>query len=176
MNRNQMFEILNFLYRVNTLKTVLHYRASLLNNGNTTEDHAWRLGVLVSLIAKELRVDVNTSRAITLALLHDLSDLDHEGMDEGKEKNILIEDMQALWKEYREQTTLEAKFVRALDTIEPFLQLSDDGSALYLPLEYQETYIEDALENCKKAMEIFPAIKLFLDLLEQEFESKVIFK
>jgi len=176
MNQTQLFQMLNFFHRVNTLKTILHYKSSLLSNGNTAEDHAWRLGVLISLIAKEFRIDVNTSRAMTLALLHDLSDLDHDGMDDGLKTNSFIEDMHLLWNEYTHQTTMEAKFVRALDTVEPFLQLNSDGKSLYLPLEYQESYIEDALENCKKALEVFPALKPFLEPLEQEFESKIIFK
>jgi putative hydrolase of HD superfamily len=45
-----------------------------------------------------------------------------------------------LWREYEEQVTTEAKFVKALDKIEGFLHIAEVGLSAYVPKEFHGDY------------------------------------
>ena len=80
-----------------------------------------------------------------------------------------------MWREYQDQTTLEAKFVRALDKIEGFLHIAEDGVELYIPKEFHADYANKAVVAFDEATHHFPELKDLLDAvkkdLQKQFES-----
>jgi len=188
-------DILKFLHRINKLKDVTRFNTSLSENGDTVADHSWRLALMVFLVGSELEIPVNVCRAMQLALVHDLAELETgdidaydaivQGLDKSEKKKKEAAAMQdilkdisfgssihALWEEYEAQESPEAKFVRALDRIEAYLHLDNDNTGLYVPEEFHGDYADDAVQRFDDAVKHFPPLKQILDPVKTELKQK----
>ena len=75
-----------------------------------------------------------------------------------------------LWREYEEQATLEAKFVSALDKIEGFLHIAENGVGTYIPKEFHADYANKAVSAFDEATRHFPELKDMLDAVKQDLQ------
>jgi len=200
MRQQKINEILTFLHRSRKLESQKRYKSSLLPSAqNTVAEHSWRLSLMAFLIAKECNLEINMERVLSLAMLHDLAeaktgDLDavdqiREGQKLIDKKAILEEEalnkmtsdlsfgdwIYSLWREYEDQETVEAKFVKALDKIEGFLHISEVGVDNYILPEFSADYCEKAVAAFDNITSHFPNLKDFLDdiksQLKLEFEK-----
>ncbi len=118
-------------------------------------DHSWGTAFLCLLYAEE---DINTARAVKMALVHDLAeaeigdipkravDTKNEFTEEEKEQmeekameklsTELKDSLEELWREYEDRETSEAKFVKDMDMVELCLQA--------LKYEKEDRYDKDA--------------------------------
>ena len=142
MKDNRLTKIVSFLKEIEGFKTI--YRRILLDKRRNESDaeHTWHLCMFGLLLNKELDLNLDLSKVFKLALLHDLPELyagdtyafDDEGKKtkaEREEKadkelfSILTEDLgeelYKLFREYEECKSPEAKFVKAIDKIQPIL-------------------------------------------------------
>jgi putative hydrolases of HD superfamily len=129
---------------------------SLMNyRRESTADHSWRLGLMAILWGNHLDNKINTEHAVKMALVHDLGEAiagdvpvhqqsvsvkqNHQRQELlGMEKMVGLLTSQKeeheifqLWMEYEEQKTPEAKFVKAIDKLEAFLQHNQDSLATW---------------------------------------------
>jgi len=132
---------------------------------------------------------------LTLALLHDLAeaktgDIDavklikevslaeRKVVDEEKAMRELTEDLPfgdwiySIWKEYEDQETIEAKFVKALDKIEGFLHIAEVGVEAYMPKEFHAEYANEAVQAFDEATHHFPELEDLLDAVKNELREK----
>ncbi|TFK25121.1 HD domain-containing protein [Coprinopsis marcescibilis] len=150
-------DMLAFIHVIERLKT--QKRTGWVNNNvsgpESIADHMYRMAML-SMLVDDQSLDV--SKCVMIALVHDLAEAQvgditpHEGFTKA-EKHKLEEDAMksfvhdmlhgspaaqrifALWKEYEEGVTPEAKFVKDLDKFEMATQASEYECDQKTPLQ-----------------------------------------
>lgn len=183
MDETHIPQIFQFWHEVNKLKALFYYKSSVIGPGGDVADHAWRLAFLVFVVAKELSLDLDCSHAMGLALIHDLFDMHDQDIRIPElviDTNLFREDAPAhasnrlrdMAEEYAEQKTLEAKFVQALDKVETFLHLNEDGSDIYIPPIFHENYADEAVKSFDEAMDMFVPLAAILQPLKRQLKEK----
>ncbi len=149
MEDKRLLQIINFLKEIEGFKTL--YRMIHLERGRMESDaeHTWHLCMFALLLRNEVSCELNLEKVFKLALLHDLPELyagDTYAFDEEGKKtkalreekaatelfSILPEDLRnelhALFLEYESLASPEARFVKAIDKIQPILSsVKTDG-------------------------------------------------
>ena len=134
---------IEFVLEVDRLKEV--YRQSYLlyaDRHENSAEHSWHLAITALLLAEYANQPVDTSRVIRMALVHDLVEIDagdtfiydvagnlDRAAREGKAADRLFgllpadqrDEWRALWNEFEQRETAEAKFAYALDRLLPVL-------------------------------------------------------
>ncbi|MEK7127994.1 MAG: HD domain-containing protein [Patescibacteria group bacterium] len=196
MRQKKIHDILLFLRRSKTLESAERYGSSLRGNKNTVAEHSWRLALMALVIGTECKVRVDINHAVALALLHDLGEAKTGDIDaysqilQGKqliEDKAILEDLTlremtddlpfgdwiySLWRESEDKLTLEGKFVKALDRIEGFLHIAEDGVKMYIPKEFHADYATKAVEAFDEATNHFPELKDFLDAIKKDLKEQ----
>ena len=196
MRQQKIHDILLFLRRTKALESAERYSSSMRDSKKTVAEHSWRLGLMALIIGTESRVRIDINRTLALALLHDIAeaktgDIDaYEEIVEGKklteEKAVMEESamhemtddlpfgdwIYALWREYEDQITLEAKFVKALDKIEGFLHIAEVGVEAYIPKEFHADYATKAVVAFDEATYHFPELKDFLEEVKKDLKTQ----
>ena len=134
---------LTFLVEVDQLKTVL--RRSPLAAADRREndaEHSWHLALMVVILAEHSDEPIDVGHTVELVLLHDLVEIyagdtplydSAAGVDQ-QEREVAAADelfrllpadqavrMRALWEEFEERRTPEARFAKAMDRLQPLL-------------------------------------------------------
>jgi len=186
-------QILCFLKECEKLKSV--ERIPLLSQEYRREndaEHSWHLAVMVLAFEKEIGLKFDVCKALKLAAVHDLpeayvgdcwpaNEREKKEKKEREEKGAqkifghlpsdLRDEFTALWREYDEGRTVEAKIVKALDKICYPLQYSLSGKIVYPP--GSEDYgIEEKKRYAAPHCEFNPALLAVLDQLLEELYSK----
>ncbi|PYE35130.1 putative hydrolase of HD superfamily [Idiomarina fontislapidosi] len=169
--------ILNFLRAAEDLKNTL--RSSRTSNGRqeSTAEHTWRLCLMVLLFEKQYP-ELDILKLIKICIIHDLGEaisgdiaaVDQvEGMDKGAQERSdlqkliqpLPEDLRseilALWDDYENASSEEAKLAKAFDKIETMLQHTQgknpDDFDYNFNLTYGKKYTDyDALTSAMRAL------------------------
>jgi putative hydrolase of HD superfamily len=187
-NSGNLEKIFNFLHKIDNLKSTYRYNKTSAGEKESSADHSWRLALTTFIIADELKLDIDVNRAIKIALVHDLAealtgDIDAILIAEGKfskeekEKQeieaimhlqrtlpeVIGKEISALWHEYNNCKTKEAKFVKALDKIETLTQLAESGYMIYDKPEFIANY-------ANKAVTKFPELKEMLKILKKKLK------
>ena len=150
---------LQFALEIDKVKNVFR-QTHLSGNGRSENDaeHSWHMAIMAYLLQEYSNEKIDVSRVILMCLIHDLVEIyagDTYAYDEehlktqkireeaAKEKlfSILPEDQKikfiALFDEFEENLTAEAKFAHAMDNLQPLiLNDSNDGGDW---LEHQVT-------------------------------------
>lgn len=196
MNKNNIEKIFNFLFQINQLKLTLRYSTVKKSRGDSSADHSWRLALMVIVLIKELKLDIDELKAIKIALVHDLAecitgDIDYtliidgkvkaEDKKEGELKAIskikkmlpadIGKEIYNLWEEYEEIKSKEAKFIKALDKIETQLHVLQLSKKMIKNDSHSEiiyTYSDKHIENFP---ELKPVLKLIKEKLIKEFKK-----
>lgn len=131
---------------------MLIHRSSKLSSGREYSDaeHSWRLAMLVIFLGPKLGSKINIERALRIALIHDLGEMGggdvpfyihafdaNAKADKDKQEEETMqalksefsefgEELFLIWKEYEDQSTIEARFVKALDKLDGRIGIIDD--------------------------------------------------
>ncbi len=148
------------------------------------------------VIAPVCNIKLDMSRTLALALTHDLAEAKTGDIDaytqiiEGKslvEKKAVLEELAMremtdglsfgsniynLWREYEDATTLEAKFIQALDSIEGFLHIAEDGVGVYIPKEFHADYANSAVAAFDEAAHHVPELADFLAAIKEDLKKQ----
>lgn len=143
-------------------------RQTYLSDGKRKEndaEHAWHMALMTILMSEYANEPIDVLKTVTMILLHDVVEIDagdtyaydekaKESQREREEKaadrlfQMLPEDqavkMRALWEEFEERQTAEAKFARAMDNVQPImLNAATDGKAW----EEHQVHIDQILKR-----------------------------
>jgi putative hydrolases of HD superfamily len=134
----------DFLIEIDRLKNVM--RRSPLVDGSRVEnsaEHSWHLAIMALVLAEYADDLVNLSHVVKMILVHDIVEIDAgdtyaydvNGNQSKLEREILAAErlfgllpveqgleLRALWNEFEERRTPEARFANALDRLLPLLQ------------------------------------------------------
>src|SRR5215472_12583759 len=133
-----------FLLEADRLKTVL--RQGTLSDGSRREnsaEHSWHLALMALVLAEHAPPGVDLGRVMVMVVLHDLVEIDAGDLsayageaDQARQQQAeraaadrlfpllppaQASALRALWDEFEERVTAEAKFARALDRLQPML-------------------------------------------------------
>lgn len=186
-------KIFNFLQKIENLKGTLRYNETTSGRKESAADHSWRLAIITFILAEELKVNLDITRAIKIALVHDLAealtgDIDSVLVAEGKfskedKEGLEIEaieklqntlpksmgdEISELWNEYNDCETTEAKFVKALDKIETLTQLAESGYKMYDKPEFIANYANKSVKSFPELSDVLKIVKL---KLKSEFKK-----
>jgi putative hydrolases of HD superfamily len=189
-NLENLEKIIEFLFQVNKLKETYRYSTVTKFKGDSVASHCWRLSLMVILLVKELKLNVDELRAVKLAITHDLAeaitgDIDfmlvkrgvvkiedkkrHERAAMEKFKETLPDDLGQeifdLWEEYEETKTKEAAFVKALDKME--------AQTHVLPISEKLDDTETMISYAEPHLEKFPELKPLAEILKNKFKEKL---
>jgi putative hydrolase of HD superfamily len=133
-----------FLLEADRLKTVL--RQSPLTDRSRREnsaEHSWHLALMALVLAGHAPPGADLGRVMAMVVLHDLVEIDAGDLsayapeaDQARQQQAeraaadrlfpmlpppQAASLRALWDEFEERATVEAKFARALDRLQPML-------------------------------------------------------
>ncbi|MEN6637269.1 MAG: HD domain-containing protein [Clostridiaceae bacterium] len=179
-------ELLNFLHRLECLKTNGRHSTTVGGITETVAAHSWRLSVLALLVAPEFP-EIDGNKLIRMCLIHDFGEAitgdipsflktkDHEKTEDNAVQTLLATlpepqrgQLSALFSEMDALETQEARIYKALDKLEAVIQHNESDISTWLPLEYdlQQTY---AVENASE----FPYLKQLRALMLEDTLQKI---
>jgi putative hydrolase of HD superfamily len=134
---------MKFILEVDKLKSII--RQNYLIDGSRKEDdadHSWHLALMCALLSEHSNEKIDVIKTIIMVLIHDIVEIDAgdtyaydaSGNVSKKERELVAaerifnllpkdqaEEMRALWDEFEEGDTSEAKFANTLDHLQPML-------------------------------------------------------
>lgn len=134
---------INFLIEVDGLKTII--RQNYLIDGSRKEDdadHSWHLALMCGILHEYANEEIDVIKTMTMVLIHDIVEIDAgdtyaydaDANISKSERELAAADriysllpkdqadqIRALWDEFEEGKTPEAKFSRTLDRLQPLL-------------------------------------------------------
>jgi putative hydrolase of HD superfamily len=144
-----------FLLEADRLKTVL--RQSTLTDRSRREnsaEHSWHLALMALVLAEYAPPGTDLARVMAMVVLHDLVEIDAGDLsvyapegDQARQRQAeraaadrlypllppaQASALRALWDEFEERATPEAKFARALDRLQPMLINMVTGGGTWL--------------------------------------------
>ena len=141
---------LDFILEIDKEKNILR-QTHLSDHGRRENDaeHAWHMAIMAYLLKEYSNEPVDVAKVMIMCLIHDVVEIDAgdtyaydaEGLKTQKAREQAAkeriysllpddqkQDLQALFDEFEERKTPEAKFARALDNLQPLLlNNSNDG-------------------------------------------------
>ena len=191
MSDDRLQRQIRFILEIDALKGVL--RRTYLPGADRPEnsaEHSWHVAVMAVLLAEHANETVDVARVVRMLLIHDVVEVDAgdtyvydtAGAEAKAEREVRAADrvfgllpedqgreLRALWEEFEEGRTAEARFAAALDRLMPVLhnvhtggrswrehgitadrviarnaRMSEGSEALW---EYARSLIEDAVEK-----------------------------
>lgn len=153
-----------FIKEIDKVKFIL--RQSKLFNSDRREndaEHSWHLAVMAIVLAEHSDKPIDLLKVLKMVLIHDIVEIDagdtffysatanHDNREEelAAAKRIFgilpeeqAEEFIAIWEEFENAETDEAKFAKTLDRFEPLLQdaVNDGGSWAEYDVPYQNVY------------------------------------
>ena len=182
----QQRELLNFLRRLECLKTNGRHSTTVGGVTESVAAHSWRLAVLALLIAPEFP-ELDSNKLIRMCLVHDFGEAitgdipsflktkEHEATEDDAVQTLLSTlpepqygSLTTLFAEMDAQETQEARLYKALDKLEAVIQHNESDISTWLPLEYelQQTY---AVENARA----FPYLQELRALMLEDTLQKI---
>ncbi|GAB3898730.1 HD domain-containing protein [Spirosoma agri] len=153
MELTNLFRQIEFIKEVDKLKYILRKTKLFASDRNENDaEHSWHLSLMAIVLAEHANFPIDVLKVIKMLLIHDLVEIDagdtfiydtqksHDNTVEERQaaKRIfgLLPDHQAaeliaLWEEFEEQQTNEAKFARAMDRLEPLLQNTSNNGGTW---------------------------------------------
>ena len=151
MDKERFQKQLDFILEADKEKNILR-QTHLSGHGRRENDaeHAWHMAIMIYLLKEYSNEEFDVTKAMMMALIHDIVEIDAgdtyaydtAGLQTQKEREdlaaerifgMLPEDqkteLKALFEEFEENETPEAKFARAMDNFQPLLlNNSNNGS------------------------------------------------
>lgn len=151
MNTERFEKQLAFILEVDKEKNILR-QTHLTGHGRRENDaeHAWHMAMMIYLLKEYSNEEIDAAKAMMMALIHDVVEIDAgdtyaydvKGLGSQKEREeraaqrifgMLPEDqrdeLRALFEEFEEAKTPEARFARAMDNFQPLLLNNSNGGA-----------------------------------------------
>ncbi len=185
MNPSELAGILEFLRHAEKLKNVT--RSSWTSEGQqeSVAEHTWRL-CLMSLVFEQSFPEINYAKLVKICIIHDLGEaiggdipaikqVEGGGKAAQEREDLLLllrplperlrEEITALWDEYEEAISPEARLAKALDKLETILQHNQGKN----PGDFDYRF---NLEYGRKYTTEDPLIASLREVLDQDTEER----
>ncbi|WP_326983848.1 HD domain-containing protein [Chryseobacterium sp. MYb264] len=170
MKTENLLKQIDFIKEIDKLKYIQR-RTKLFNSDRNENDaeHSWHLAMMTLVLAEHSDQPIDVLKVVKMVLIHDLVEIDagdtfiydttknHTNTEEellaakrifGLLPEAQAKEFLAVWEEFEEGITNEAKFARTMDRFEPLLQNTSNNGGTWkeFDVEYQTVY------NKKKAI------------------------
>ena len=164
MNTDNLLKQVDFIKEIDKLKYIQR-KTRLFNSDRHENDaeHSWHLAMMTIVLAEHSDVPVDVLKVLKMVLIHDIVEIDagdtfiydtqknHTNTDEelaaakrlfGLLPQEQADEFIAIWEEFEEGSTHEAKFARAMDRLEPLLQNTSNAGGTWAEFDvrYQQVY------------------------------------
>lgn len=161
---DDLLKQIDFIKEIDKIKYIQR-KTKLFNSDRPENDaeHSWHLAMMAIVLAGYSDTPVDVLKVMKMVLIHDIVEIDagdtfiydtvknHKNTDEelAAAKRIFgllparqAEELVALWLEFEEEQTNEAKFAKSLDRLEPLLQnvSNNGGTWKEFGVDYQKVY------------------------------------
>lgn len=160
MVSEDLLKQINFIKEIDKLKYIQR-KTKLINSDRPENDaeHSWHLAVMAIVLSAHANSTVDILKVIKMVLIHDIVEIDAGDTfiyDTQKDHTNTAEEFEAakrifgllpadqaahfiaIWEEFEEGKTAEAKFARTMDRLEPLLQNASNQGGTWS--EYQVPY------------------------------------
>lgn len=152
-----------FIIEIDKVKNI--FRQTYLSDGKRKEndaEHSWHIALMAVLLQEYAETKVDVLKVMTMVLIHDLVEIDAgdtyaydtEGAQTKRDREVraanrifgmLPEDQgayfRALWDEFEEYETADAKYAHLLDNFQPLLLNHASGGISWLEHEVKKSQI-----------------------------------
>ncbi len=155
---------IDFIKEIDKIKYIQR-RTKLINSNRRENDaeHSWHLAIMALILSEHANEKVDILKVVKMVLIHDIVEIDagdtfiydtqknhcNTANEEKAAERIFgllptkqKEEYIALWLEFEERKTPEAKFARAMDRLEPLLQNASNNGGTWKEynVDYEEVY------------------------------------
>ena len=164
MKTDKLLQQINFIKEIDKIKYI-ERKTKLFNSDRNENDaeHSWHLAMMTLILAEHSNKPIDVLKVIKMVLIHDIVEIDagdtfiydtqknHTntaneleaakrifGILPTKQRDELID----LWMEFEEGKTVDAKFAKAMDRLEPLLQNASNSGGTWTEynVPYQKVY------------------------------------
>ncbi len=164
MDTSDLLKQVAFIKEIDKLKYIQR-RTKLFNSDRHENDaeHSWHLALMTLVLAGHANEPIDVLKVLKMVLIHDLVEIDagdtfiydtaknHTNTDEerlaahrifGLLPEEQAQDFIAVWEEFEEGQTAEARFARTMDRFEPLLQNASNqgGTWAEFNVPYDKVY------------------------------------
>lgn len=164
MQTNDLLKQISFIKEIDKLKYIQR-KTKLFNSDRSENDaeHSWHLAMMTIVLAEHSDKPIDILKVLKMVLIHDIVEIDagdifiydaeknHTNTDEeliaakrifGLLPTEQAEEFIAIWEEFEEGMTDEAKFAKAMDRFEPLLQNTSNNGGTWkeFNVSYQKVY------------------------------------
>lgn len=177
MQIDNLLKQVAFIKEIDKLKYIQR-KTKLFNSDRHENDaeHSWHLAMMTIVLAEHSDMPIDVLKVLKMVLIHDIVEIDagdtfiydstksHTNTDEEliAAKRIFgllpveqAEEFIAIWKEFEEGITDDAKFAKTMDRFEPLLQNTSNNGGTWAEFNvpYQKVYDKKkAIENGSTAI------------------------
>lgn len=164
MQTNTLLQQIAFIKEIDKLKYILR-RTKLFNSDRHENDaeHSWHLAMMTLILAEHSDKPVDILKVLKMVLIHDIVEIDagdtfiydtaknHTNTDEellaarrifGLLPEKQAKEFIAIWEEFEEGSTNEARFAKTMDRLEPLLQNASNNGGTWTEFNvpYEKVY------------------------------------
>jgi len=164
MQTENLLQQITFIKEIDKLKYIQR-RTKLFNSDRHENDaeHSWHLAMMTIVLAEHSDKPIDVLKVVKMVLIHDIVEIDsgdvfiydtvknHINTDEellaaqrifGLLPEEQAKEYIAIWQEFEDGKTDEAKFAKTMDRLEPLLQntSNDGGTWKEFDVPYQKVY------------------------------------
>jgi len=164
MQTDALLQQIAFIKEIDKLKYILR-RTKLFNSDRHENDaeHSWHLAMMTLILAEHSDQPIDILKVLKMVLIHDIVEIDagdtfiydtvknHTNTDEellaAKRIFGLLPEKQAkefiaIWEEFEEGSTNEARFAKTMDRLEPLLQNASNNGGTWTEFNvpYEKVY------------------------------------
>jgi len=164
MDTDNLLKQVSFIKEIDKLKYIQR-KTKLFNSDRHENDaeHSWHLAMMTIVLAEHADKPIDILKVLKMVLIHDIVEIDsgdvflydttksHTNTDEeliaaerifGLLPTEQAEEFIAIWKEFEEGITNEAKFAKSMDRFEPLLQNTSNNGGTWAEynVPYQTVY------------------------------------
>lgn len=167
---------IQFVMEIDKLKQV--YRQNLLMDGSRREndvEHSWHIAVMAMILQEYSAEPVDLTKVLKMVLLHDLveiyagdtfcydpeANLDKAQREESAARRIYSllppdqrDEYRALWEEFEDGRTPEAKFAICLDRLQPFIHNYKTHGGTWRMHDVTSEQVKKRMEPVKEASSV----------------------
>ena len=164
MQTNNLLKQVSFIKEIDKLKYIQR-KTRLFNSDRHENDaeHSWHLAMMTIILAEHSDKPIDVLKVLKMVLIHDIVEIDagdtfiydttksHTNTDEeliaakrifGLLPTQQADEFIAIWKEFEDGITDEAKFAKSMDRFEPLLQNTSNNGGTWAEFNvpYQNVY------------------------------------
>lgn len=177
MQTDNLLKQVSFIKEIDKLKYIQR-KTKLFNSDRHENDaeHSWHLAMMAIVLVEHSDKPIDVLKVLKMVLIHDIVEIDagdtfiydstksHTNTDEeliaakrifGLLPSEQAEELIAIWEEFEEGITAEAKFAKSMDRFEPLLQNTSNNGGTWTEFNvpYQKVYDKKkAIKNGSSAI------------------------